>query len=123
MSDPTNATPFGLEDNQNSDVLFVFEDEFNNPTTAPTIDAGSLTATSSDPAALTATPNADNSGVTVTADGPLDADVTVDVAFTVGGVAWTGSETFNVGASAPTQLTLSPQTPTDNVPVAPTPGA
>lgn len=116
---PPAETPFGLEDNQNSDVLFVFEDEFGNVTASPTIDAGSLTATSSDPASLTATPNADNSGVTVTADGPLDADVTVDVAFTVGGVAWTGSETFAVGAGAPTQLTLSPQTPTDNAPVAP----
>lgn len=107
---------FGLEDNQNSDVLFVFEDEFGNPTTSPTIDAGSLTATSSDEAALTATPNADNSGVTVTAEGPLDADVKVDVAFTVDGVAWTGSETFAVGASAPTQLVLSPQTPEGNAP-------
>lgn len=106
--------PFGIEDNQNSDVLFVFEDEFGNPTTAPTIDEGSLTATSSDPAALTATPNADNSGVTVTADGALDAAVTVSVAFTVGGTPWTGSEVFDVGASAPTQLVLAPQAPQTN---------
>jgi hypothetical protein len=106
--------PFGIEDNQNSDVLFVFEDEFNNPTVAPTIDAGSITATSSDPAALTVTVNADNSGVTATADGALDAAVTVSVEFTVSGVAWTGSEVFDVGASAPTQLVLSPQTPATN---------
>lgn len=109
-----SQVPFGIEDNQTSDVLFVFEDEFNNPTTAPTIDAGSLTATSSDTAALQVTPNVDLSGVTATAAGALDNDVVVEVAFTVGGVAWTGSETFEVGASAPTQLVLSPQTPTEN---------
>jgi hypothetical protein len=103
-----------MQDNQHSDVLFVFEDEFNNPTTAPAIDPGSLTATSSDPAALTVTPNADNSGVTATADGPLDAAVVVTVAFTVAGVAWTGTETFDVGASAPTQLVLSPEAPVAN---------
>ena len=105
---------FGLEDNQNSDVLFEFLDVDNNPTTAPTIDAGSLTATSSDPVSVTATPNADNSGVTVTADGPLDAAVTVSVTFTVNGAPWAGSEVFDVGASAPTQLVLSPQTPGTN---------
>jgi len=104
--------PFGVQDNQTDDVLFVFKDVDGNPTTAPTIDAGSLTATSSDPASLTVAPNADNSGVTVTADGELDADVTIDVAFTVDGVDWTGSCQFAVGASAATQLTLSPQTPT-----------
>jgi len=106
--------PFGLADNQNSDVIFVFEDAANNPTTAPTIDAGSLTVTSSDPAAITCTPAADQSGFVATADGPLDAAVTVTVDFTVAGVAWTGSEVFDVGASAPTQLILSPQAPTQN---------
>lgn len=117
-TNPTKETamsdPFGINDNQNSDVLFVFEDEAGNVTSAPTIDPGSITVTSSDPASLEVSVNADNSGVTATADGALDAAVTVEVAFTVGGVAWTGSETFDVGASAPTQLLLSPQTPADN---------
>jgi hypothetical protein len=106
--------PFGLQDNQNSDVLFVFEDIDNNPTAAPTIDAGSITVTSSDPAAVAVTVNADNSGVTATGAGALDAAVTVSVAFTVAGAAWSGSEVFNVGASAPTQLILSPEAPVNN---------
>ena len=108
------ATPFGIEDNQHSDVLFVFEDVAGNPTAAPAIDAGSVVVTSSNPASVTVTPNADLSGVTATAAGALDAAVVVDVSFTVGGIAWTGSETFDVGASAPTQLTLAPQTPVAN---------
>ena len=106
--------PFGLADNQHSDVLFVFEDVDNNPTAAPAIDAGSITVTSSDPSAVAVSVNADNSGVTATGSGALDAAVTVDVAFTVAGAAWSGSEVFNVGASAPTQLVLSPQTPATN---------
>jgi hypothetical protein len=109
-----STVPFGLQDNQSSDVLFVFEDEFGNPATSPTVDAGSLTVTSSDPASLTATPNADNSGITVTANGPLDAAVVVTAKFTVGGTPWSGTETFDVGASAPTQLKLTPQAPTTN---------
>jgi hypothetical protein len=106
--------PFGIADNQHSDVLFVFEDEFNNPTTAPAIDSGSITVTSSDPASIAVSVNPDNSGITATAAGALDAAVTVSVAFTVSGTAWSGSEVFDVGASAPTQLVLSPQTPVNN---------
>ena len=106
--------PFGIQDNQDSNVLFVFEDIDNNPTAAPAIDAGSITVTSSDPAAIAVTVNADNSGVMATGSGALDAAVTVSVTFTVAGAVWSGSEVFNVGASAPTQLTLSPQTPVTN---------
>ena len=110
------ATPFGITDNQHSDVLFQFTDAAGNPALAPTIDPGSVIATASDPAALFVIPNADLSGVTVTAEGPLDAAVTVDVSFTVAGVTWSGSETFDVGASAPTALLLVPQAPVDNAP-------
>src|ERR1035438_2974855 len=109
---PPAETPFGIGDNQASDVLFAFKDKVGNTAAAPTIDAGSITATSSDPASLTVVANADLSGVTANAVGALDNDVTVDVTFTVAGVLWSGSEQFNVGAGAPTTLTLSPQTPT-----------
>lgn len=115
------TTPFGIEDNQNSDVLFVFEDAAGNVAVAPTIDAGSITATSSDTTALNVTVNSDSSGVTATAEGALDNQVVVQVAFTVAGVPWSGSETFNVGASAPTQLTLSPQPVNPNTPITPQP--
>ena len=115
------SDPFGIEDNETSDVLFVFEDIAGNVTTAPTIDAGSITATSSDTTSLNVTVNSDNSGVTATAAGALDAAVVVRVEFTVAGVPWGGSETFNVGASAPTQLTLSPQTPNPTTPITPPP--
>ena len=110
------TTPFGVGDNQNSDVLFAFTDAAGNPALAPTIDPGSVIATASDPAALFVIPNADLSGVTVTAEGPVEQNVTVDVSFTVNGVKWSGSETFNVDATAPTTLTLVPETPVDNVP-------
>jgi hypothetical protein len=109
-----STIPFGLEDNQHSDVLFVFEDIDNNPTTAPAIDAGSITVTSSDPASVAVSVNADNSGITATGTGALDAAVTVSVTFTVVGATWSGSEVFDVGASAPTQLVLSPEAPVNN---------
>jgi Flp pilus assembly protein TadG len=108
------TTPFGVGDNQQSDVLFQFTDIEGNPALAPTIDPGSVIATASDPAALFVIPNADLSGVTVQAEGPLDADVTVNVSFTVAGVLWSGSETFAVDATGPTTLLLVPQAPTDN---------
>jgi len=114
------STPFGMPDNDNSDVLFAFTDIAGNPAVAPTIDPGSVIATASDPAAISVIPNADLSGVTCTADGPLDAAVTVDVSFTVAGVTWSGSEVFDVEASAPTTLTLVPQTPVNNVPLSST---
>ncbi len=113
--------PFGIEDNQESDVLFVFEDEFGNVTEAPEIDSGSITATSSDTTAITVTVNSDESGITATADGAVDSAVTVSVAFTVDGTPWAGSEVFNVGASAPTQLVLAPQTPNPVTPITPSP--
>jgi hypothetical protein len=116
------TTPFGLPDNDQSDVLFQFTDVEGNPALAPTIDPGSVIATASDPTVLFVIPNADLSGVTVSAEGPLDADVTVNVSFTVAGVTWSGSEDFVVGASAPTALVLVPQTPTEETtPPAPEP--
>ena len=113
------STPFGLPDNDQSDVLFAFTDAAGNPALAPTIDPGSVIATASDPTVLAVIPNADLSGVTVSADGPLSQDVTVNVSFTVAGVLWSGSEDFAVDASGPTQLMLSPQTPVAKTPVVP----
>ena len=117
------TTPFGLPDNDTSDVLFAFTDAAGNPALAPAIDPGSVIATASDPTVLFVIPNADLSGVTVSAEGPLTKDVTVDVSFTVAGVKWSGSEDFEVDASGPTTLTLVPQTPVAETPPAPAPVA
>src|SRR5271168_3664113 len=100
---------FGLEDNQNVTVTVGFQDAAGNPV-PDAIDAGSLTATFSDGTELTAVVNADDT-ILVTALGPLTADDTLTVSCTVGGTAFTGTEDFSVGASAPTSLTLTPGTP------------
>lgn len=104
---------FGLEDNQNSTVAISFEDEFGN-VVPNAIDAGSLTVTSSDPASVSVTIAPDQNSFDCTAEGPLDADVVVSVACTVNGAAFSGSVTFAVGASAPTQLVLTPAAPVAN---------
>ena len=105
--------PFGIEDNQHSVVAITFADAAGNPVAA-TIDAGSLSVTSSDPASLAATPDEAASSFTCTAAGALDVDVTVDVTCSVNGTAFNGAITFAVGASAPTSLVLTPATPVDN---------
>jgi hypothetical protein len=109
-----STIPFGLEDNQNSSVTLGFADAANNPVAGVTIDAGSLTVTSSDPASVTVTVNPDGISFTAKADGPLDAAVVVTASVTVGGAAYSGTETFNVGASSPTQLILTPGAPVAN---------
>jgi hypothetical protein len=109
-----SQVPFGIQDNQTSIVELVFEDVDGNPVSGVVIDAGSITVTSSDPAALAATVGADGQSVVATADGALDSDVVVSVTLTVDGAPYSGSETFAVGASAPTQLVLVPGTPTTN---------
>lgn len=105
---------FGIQDNQNSTVEFVFEDAANNVVTGVVVDPGSITVTSSDPASLAVAVGADGNSIVATADGALDAAVVVSVSLTVNGAAFTGSETFDVGASAPTQLTLAPEAPVAN---------
>lgn len=104
---------FGMQDNQHSAVALSFADKFGNAV-PDAIDAGSLTTTSSDPASLTASVGADGVSLLCTADGPLDANVVVTAACTVGGVAFDGSETFEIGASAPTQMELTPSAPVAN---------
>jgi hypothetical protein len=104
---------FGVEDNQHSTVAISFVDAAGNPV-PDAIDAASLTATVSDPASLTAVPSVDQTSVLVTAEGPLDAAVVLTVSCTVGGVAFSGTETFDVGASAPTALTLTPGADVNN---------
>ena len=108
-----STIPFGLQDNQNSNVLVTLTDQAGNAA-AGAIDAGSLAATSSDPAAIAITIGADGASFDAKAEGPLDAAVVVTATCTVGGVAFTGTETFDVGASAPTRLVLSPSTPVAN---------
>jgi hypothetical protein len=108
-----DMSTFGLEDNQNSDIAISFEDSAGNPVT-DAIDAGSLSATSSDPASVAVTVDAGGASVLATADGALDAAVVVTVSCTVGGAAFSGTCTFDVGASAPTALTLTPGAPVAN---------
>lgn len=105
--------PFRLPDNDNSTVALSFEDSAGN-VVPNAIDAGSLTATSSDPASIAVTPSADQNSVLAEANGPLDTAVVVTVACTVNGVPFSGTETFDVGASAPTQLVLTPSAPVAN---------
>ena len=105
--------PFGIADNQHSVVAITFADAAGNPVPDP-IDAGSLAATSSDEAALAVSTDETGPSVTCTAEGPLDAAVVVTVSCTCAGVAFTGTQTFDVGASAPTQLVLTPGAPVDN---------
>ena len=105
--------PFGLPDNDNSTVAITFEDAAGN-VVPNAIDAGSLTATSSDPASVTATPSADQNSVDCKADGPVDAAVVVTIACTVAGAPFSGTVTFDVGAAAPTQLVLTPGAPVAN---------
>jgi hypothetical protein len=105
--------PFGLPDNDNSNVTLSVADEAGNPT-GSVIDPGSLTVTSSDPASVTVTVNADGVSFDAKADGPLDAAVVVTASVTVGGAPFSGTETFDVAASAPTQLILTPGAPTAN---------
>jgi hypothetical protein len=104
---------FGIEDNQHSVVTLSFEDAAGNPV-PDAIDAGSLTATSSDPASLVATVGADGVSLLCTAEGPLDAAVVVTATCAVNGVSFSGTETFDVGASAPTALKLTPSAPVAN---------
>lgn len=108
---PSASTPFGLPDNDNSTITLSFEDEAGNPV-PDAIDAGSLTATSSDPASVTVTIVGDT--IVATADGPLDDAVVVTATCTVNGASFSGTETFDVGASAPTQLLLTPGAPVAN---------
>ena len=105
--------PFGLPDNDNSTVTISFTDAAGN-VVPNAIDAGSLTVTSSDPAALTVTIAADQNSFDAKADGPLDAAVVVTAACTVAGAAFSGTETFNIGAGAPTALVLTPGAPVGN---------
>ena len=106
-------TIFGLEDNQNVTVVVGFQDEAGNPV-PDAIDAGTLTATFADGTELTAVVSADQTSILVTAVGPLTADDVLTVACTVSGAAFSGTEAFSVGASAPTSLTLTPGTPAEN---------
>ena len=105
--------PFGLPDNDNSNVTLAVADAAGNPT-GDVIDAGSLTVTSSDPAAVTVTVGADGVSFDAKADGPLDAAVVVTASVTVAAAPYSGTETFDVGASAPTQLILTPGAPAAN---------
>ena len=107
------SNTFGLPDNDNSNVTLAVADEAGNPT-GSVIDAGSLAVTSSDPASVTVTINADGVSFDAKADGPLDAAVVVTATVTVDGAPYSGTETFNVGASAPTQLILTPGAPVAN---------
>jgi len=104
---------FGMQDNQNSNVTLSVADAAGNDT-GVAIDAGSLTVTSSDPAAITCTVGADGVSFDAKADGPLDAAVVVTASATVAGAPFSGTETFDVGASAPTQLVLTPGAPVAN---------
>ena len=105
--------PFGIGDNQNSTIAVSFADTVGNPVTE-TVDPGTLAATSSDPASLAVSISADGGSIVATADGALDNAVVVSATCAISGVAYDGSETFNVGASAPTQMILTPSTPVDN---------
>ena len=107
------SNTFGLQDNQNSTIAISFADSAGNPV-PDAIDAASLTATSSDPTSVTVTPSADQTSVLATADGPLDAAVVVTVACTVASAPFSGTVTFDIGASAPTQLLLTPGAPAQN---------
>ena len=105
--------PFGLPDNDNSTVTISFTDEAGN-VVPNAIDAGSLTVTASDPAAIAITIAADQNSFDASAEGPLDAAVVVTAACTVSGAAFSGTETFDVGASAPTAMVLTPGAPVAN---------
>jgi len=98
--------PFGLPDNDNSNVTLAVADEAGNPT-GSVIDPGSLTVTSSDPS-ITVTVGADGVSFDAKATGALATAVVVTASATVAGAAYSGTETFNVDASAPTQLILTP---------------
>ena len=115
-----SQVPFGLQDNQNSNVTLAIADSAGNPT-GSVIDPGSLAVTSSDPAALSIVLGTDGVSFDAKADGPLDSAVVVGATCTVNGVAFSGSETFDIGASAPTQLVLTPNVPTANVTTATAP--
>jgi hypothetical protein len=106
-------TIFGLQDNQDVTLEIGFADEAGNPV-PDAIDAGTLTASFADGSELTAVPSADQTSVLVTALGPLVSDDVLSVSCTVGGVAFSGTLAFTVGTSAPTQLTLTPETPVTN---------
>jgi hypothetical protein len=107
-----SQVPFGMGDNQNSNVTLAVADAQGNPT-GSVIDPGSLTVTSSDPA-ITVAVGADGVSFDAKATGPLNAAVVVTATATVGGVSYSGTETFDVGASAPSQLILTPGAPVAN---------
>ena len=113
------SNQFGLEDNQNVVVTVGFADAAGNAV-PDAIDAGTLSAVFADGTEVTASVNADNT-ITVTALGPLTKSDVLSVSCTVGGVAFTGTADFTIGASAPTGLTLSEGTPATNVAPAPAP--
>jgi hypothetical protein len=106
---------FLLADNQNVDVAIVLFDKVGNTVTGTALDAGSVVAAFADSTEVTATVSADQTSVNVRAIGPLTTGDTLTVSGSFNGVALTpGTLAFDVGASAPTSISLTPGTPVDN---------
>ncbi len=80
------------------------------------LDAGSGSASTSDPTTLTATLSSDETSVDVVTVGPLGTGEVVTVAGSVGGVALTGTLVVDVIAvpQVATSLSLTPGTPVAN---------
>jgi hypothetical protein len=104
-----------LQDNQNVTVAIGFSDKAGNPVTGTTLDAGSVTATFPETSNLTAVVSADQTSVLVTSEGPLVVGDVLTVTGSLNGAPLTaGTLPFDVTASAPASITLTPGTPVAN---------
>lgn len=106
---------FVLADDQNVNVAINLVDDANNVVQGQTLDAGSVTATVSDPAILEVAVAADQTTMNVKALGPEATGVTVTVTGSVAGTALTdGVLTVDVNASGATAIGLVPGAPVHN---------
>lgn len=103
---------FVLLDDQTVPVAVNIADDADNIVQGESLDAGSVTATVSDPTVLSATVSADQGSVQVEALGPEATGVTVTVDGSLGGVALSaGTIAVDVNASPATSIQLVPGTP------------
>jgi hypothetical protein len=112
---------FILQDDQNVTLAISPVDAAGNP--AGAFDAGSVTATFPETSNLTAVVSADQTSVLVTALGPLTTDDVLTIAGDVNGQSVSVAFPFDVDASAPTAINVTPGTPETNAPAAAAPVA
>jgi hypothetical protein len=107
-------TDFLLQDNQNVTLAIApGPDAVGNPTTAP-FDPGSVTAVFPETSNLTAVVSEDQTSILVTSEGPLVVDDVLTITGSVGGVVITDQFPFDVDASAPTAIVVTPGVPQVN---------